>query len=61
MGEVGVGGSDEQQARLSLVNLPVEVGGDLEWSRFIMNPGESGFKMAFTSSEYPFEKIRGGT
>ena len=58
VGEVGVGGCDEQQAWLSLVDLPVEVGGDLESSRFIIH---SGFKMAITSIEYPFEKIRGGT
>ena len=30
VGKVGVDGGDEQQARLSLVNLPVEVGGDLQ-------------------------------
>ena len=33
VGKVGVDGGDEQQARLSLVDLPVEVGGDLQWSR----------------------------
>ena len=49
MGQVGVGGGDEQQARLSLVHLPGEVGRDLQCGqdhhefRLIIKSGCNGY------------------